>query len=292
MKKVTEKKQRKIVRKAKKIRSIIMMALMCIMLLSAATYAWFTLSDTAKVSNLTMTVGEAKGLRVAPDNGGTPAEADWKGAISLDKIKGVLIPATFDGSSFYRPVYDDDGKVTSVAKDDQVVQLNKGITDEKKEGHYYEWTFYMESLGEDAEICLVKGENLTGNDTKKGTYVVETGTKDAKTKQNAAAAVRIAIKANDTTKIYEPNSDLTFSGEQTKAETAAGYTGKIQTNTIKQSSNGKFGSNDTSSVLFTLQKDKATKITLDIWIEGDDDQCVNQIQLDNLIGQLQFKKAS
>lgn len=47
---IDEKRQKNIVQKAKKIRSMVMMSLLCILMLSAATYAWFSLSNTAKVS--------------------------------------------------------------------------------------------------------------------------------------------------------------------------------------------------------------------------------------------------
>lgn len=292
MEKVMNKKQKKIVKKAKKIRSIIMMSLMCIMLLSAATYAWFTLSSTAKVSNLTMTVGEANGLRVAMDSGSTPKESDWKPAITFpdNAVKGVLVPATYDGSKFYRPEYNDDGEVDRVVNDNSVVELNTSNNDTKKEGHYYTLTFYMESLGEDANIRLVEGENLS-KDSRKGTYVIE-NKKGQKTEQNAAAAVRISINAQDSdvSGIYEPNCDMEFSGTVTKASTASGYSKKNYT-TVQQKSDGTFVDGTShSKAVFKLKADKPTLITLHIWIEGDDAQCVNQIQMDNLIGQLYFEK--
>lgn len=45
MKRETEDKRKRFIRKAKKIRSVVMMALLSMLLLSAATYAWFTLGN-------------------------------------------------------------------------------------------------------------------------------------------------------------------------------------------------------------------------------------------------------
>lgn len=292
-----EKKKKKVTKKAKKARSVVMMLLMCILLLSAATYAWFSLSNTARVNNLTMTVSEADGLRVALDKGSEPAESEWSGSISLDEVKGVLVPATTsDGKSFSKPEYDDEGKVEKVtALTGTDGELTKANTDEKKEGYYYTFTFYMQSLGADADIKLVRGTDL-GNPSRKGTYVVRNSdkTKDAKTTQdNAAAALRISIQADgsNTMGIYEPCADVTFTGTTTAAETSYTKVGNYQTQ--KQGVNGGFGasySSDNSDMIFHLTKDKKTKITLHIWVEGEDDQCVNQIELDNLLMQLQFMK--
>ena len=61
------KKPSKGVRRARSMRNVVMMVLVCALMLSAATYAWFTLSKNAKVANLTMQVGEETSLMIAPD---------------------------------------------------------------------------------------------------------------------------------------------------------------------------------------------------------------------------------
>lgn len=298
-KQVDEKKKKKVSKKLKKARSIVMMLLLCVMLLSAATYAWFSLSNTARVNNLTMTVSEADGLRVALDEGiGEPAEDKWSGSISLQEVKGVLVPATSaDGKTFSKPKYDDEGKVSGVeALVGQDGELTKENTDDKKEGYYYTLTFYMQSLSEDADIKLVRGNGL-GDASRKGTYVVRNSDKtvNSKTTQdNASAALRISMQSDgsDVMGIYEPCADVTFSGTKTGADRASyspinGYT------TQKQGKDGGFGegyASEHSGVVLHLTKDKKTKITLHIWVEGEDSECVNQIELDNLLTQLQFVK--
>ena len=105
---IGEKRQKNIVQKAKKIRSMVMMSLLCILMLSAATYAWFSLSNTAKVSNLTMTVGDVTGLQIAPDENGHAGT--FGSSIDFSTITGKLLPATSqDGKNFFKPYYNEDG---------------------------------------------------------------------------------------------------------------------------------------------------------------------------------------
>lgn len=296
------KKKKQLVNKAKKIRSIVMMSLMCIMLLSAATYAWFSLSNSAKMSNLTMTVGEATGLQIAavPKNNDT-SKCDWQSNYSLvtDDMKGQLKPATFDGSTFYKPNYDDNGNVSGVTNiaTDGTENLTYPNNDDNQTGYYYEVKFYMMSKGGDSSVCLVKGTNITESASRKGTYVVSNGTS-----KGAEKAVRIAITtgtgnivstgANVNTVVYEPNN--TTEENEASGKSAGMTYAKMSSNvtTIKQNSDGTFGGGGNSSAVISLSANTPTLITLKIWIEGEDKSCVNEISMESLIGQLQFEQMS
>ena len=293
---------KRVKKNAKRLRSVIMLALMSIMLLSTATYAWFTLSDTARISGLTMSVTDVTGLRIHPDvDGNKPSEASDKWSSKIDFAengaptlwKGSLLPATTkDGIVFHKPVYDEDGKVSEVEElTGEDGKLSK-TSAEDAEGYYYETSFWMESMGEAGEIVLVNGD--TSGNKKTGTYVIEDNTdKSGKTTMNAITALRISITDGNETAVYEPYSELhNENGLKTEIETAV--KNMLITNTKKQNSNGSFvnGTDGASAKLFTLEADEITKITIRIWIEGNDDDCVNQIQLANLLAQLQFKKLS
>lgn len=351
MKKQTdEKKKKKLTKKLKKIRGVVMMMMVCVLLLSAATYAWFSLSNLARVSNLTMMVSEADGLQVALDENayttGTPSTAPtedkWSGSIDLSDtvIRGVLKPASStNGKTFKIPVYDAEGKVNELT-DTGVVELNKSNklstgadTDNNTEGHYYKYTFWMRSLKDAADVRLVHGTNLT-QAGRTGTYVVQMdntvdaalltahGRPDAKktTKapKNAATAMRISMIPGDVDTnvasknyaVYEPMADYNIlgTGEGHLSESQIAKAGVTDTYTTNEASNvmavdllrtqgqdGKFtGTNSTtdgdSGKVFHLEADTATPITLYIWLEGKDVDCVNQIQLDDLKMQLQFEK--
>lgn len=292
MKRETEDKRKRFIRKAKKIRSVVMMALLSMLLLSAATYAWFTLGNQARVSNLTMTVSQVTGLSVAlPDaSGNAPTdESKWSGKIEYEdtEFKGRLLPATTsDGKDFKKPVYNEEGKVSSVENTETGDKLDKSNQDANKEGYYYETKFYMRSSGQKAKIKLVKGENLSSKDTRKGTYMVVDSRDSKSGAQNGAAAARISLTAGDKTAVYEPYCDVTDTGVSAEVE----YTPTVVSSTVKQNSNGTFteGDGSNSKELFTLEADTPTLITLRIWIEGNDAQCVNEIQLQKLVGQFQF----
>lgn len=355
MKKQTdEKKKKKLTRKLKKIRGVVMMMMVCVLLLSAATYAWFSLSNLARVSNLTMMVSEADGLQVALDKGTNasplaPSEQDWKGSIDLAgdggvTIKGVLKPATSKtGLTFMIPKYDanGEGKVDSF-ETTNIIQLNKSNhltkdgnedastdTNDNTEGHFYKYTFWMRSLKDNATVRLVHGTNLD-TDSRTGTYVVQldkNNTNDvtlinahdrtatngsSKRVVNAATAMRISIIAGEVTNtttnyaVYEPMCDKHVADYQSdatkiaKAETTANYDTVKAANAmssdllLKQNKDGNFtetgNTNGDSKGFITLKKDTATLVTLYIWIEGTDDDCVNQIELDDLKMQLQFEK--
>lgn len=295
MKRKTDERKKKAARKAKKIRSIVMMALLCILLLSTATYAWFTLSNTAKVANLTMTVGEVNGLRVAlpSSNGGAPSdESKWSGKVELPEIKGELMPANSrDGKTFSKPVYNEEGQVEKLEAVKDTEKLTKSNSDSKKQGYYYETTFYIQSLGEDAKVKLVQGENLGNESTRKGTYVrVKEYTNKSKGSKNAAAAIRVSLTANGQTKVYEPCADITDKSG-TRAELAKGVSFSAVSTDAAQNENGKFNpGGQYSNIVLNLKEDEKTLVTLRIWVEGTDDQCVNEIQLEKLVGQLQFVK--
>ena len=270
--------------------------------MSAATYAWFTLSNTAKATNLTMTVGDVTGLQISDDN------TTWSGEIELGEIKANLMPSTYvvkEGTwSFYEPVYNDAGKITGIKKlDGENGKITKETQDTTKYGYYYERTFYLKSLGENADVYLAKGITLDAdrikdtNSTVDGTYIEINGTKQSNDLNGLApAAIRISFQVNGSKPVvYAPFNDVTETG--TAAEYADNDTYSMTTNlsnrpdiVADQNSEGTYGTSksEKSNKLFTLTKDTSTPVTMCVWIEGDDTQCVNEIQLEKLIGQLVF----
>ena len=314
-----KKKTKSITKKAKKIRSIVMMSLLCVLMLSAATYAWFTLSKTAKVTNLTMTVGEATGLQIAPNKGTStnPEAGDYSGVLTFGdsdpnatgrqagttygasgeyRITGQLLPATTtDGKNFSAPVYDDDSKVKMVTATTD--KLDNSINSTSKTGYYYETEFYLKSLGKDTTVTLRKattssGAVLSNNGVyaggETGTYVLDKAADNQSNKQSnvGSAAIRISLTSDNTTIVYEPNSDNAASGTAAIDNSSA----TAVTTTSKQKMDGTF--DGTQSATIALTKDADTLITMRIWVEGTDDQCVNEINLKNIIAQLQFEEVT
>lgn len=297
-KKQETKKTKSLTQKAKKIRSVVMMTLLCVLLMSAATYAWFTLSNTSKVSNMTMTVGDVTGLQVADvtdanNTNGPTQESEWVAATKAVTFKGKLLPAhSDDGISIYEPVYDESGAVSSLSGTASTKKLTR-TSEANDEGYFVEHTFWIRAQGPNGgktKVQLDKGENLNS-----GIYEENTGKKAAGTYSLSkapgkngilpSAAVRISLSAaGGSTKIFEPNSDF----DSVATEKATDNSQKnVPANTITQSyTSGEITSTD--KIVFELENNKATLITLRLWLEGVDQQCGNEISAKDIISQLKF----
>ena len=303
-----EKKKKKIVKKAKKVRGIVMMTLLCVLMMSAATYAWFTLSNTAKIANLTMTVGEATGLQIAKDVGtGENHTAGTYGGVltfgdsedgRLYKITGKLLPATTeDGITFKKPVYNEDGLISKVEATQNNDILKNNSADDA-EGYYYETTFYLKALGSNpVYVQLKEGTNLPENgifDASKGstgTYVLGANGKTKKSEYYGSQAIRISLTAGTNpdpikTIIYEPNSNVSGT-DGTSAEKVSGLTINRATSTSKQLDTGSWDGNQTETL--KISNTDGTLVTMRIWIEGEDPDCVNEISLNEIVAQLVFE---
>lgn len=287
-----EKKKKKIVKKAKKIRGIVMMTLLCVLMMSAATYAWFTLSNTAKIANLTMTVGDVTGLQIAEDIDGNAGT--YKSSIDFPTIAGKLLPATSqDGMVFQAPDYDESGEVIKTTNTDKKLPIPG---EEDDEGYYMEYSFWLKSLGKDANVRLVAGSGIAGangiyNDTNsagyKGTYILSKEV-DSTKGVPGSAAVRISFKVDGSAKIFEPNCNFSYTGTALAEgiDFAKDSTGNsIKTADIKHDIDGSIVEND---VILHLTKDTPQKVTMYIWIEGKDSECANQIAAKTIKGQLVF----
>lgn len=271
------KKAKKRVRtKGQKIRSIIMMALLCIAMLSGATYAWFTLSNTARVTNMQLTVGEASGLLISDAENGT-----FSPSINMFNFsEKKLMPAgTTDGINFLIPHYDEDGKVDKVFSEGTDTAKKLGKDNTENDGHYIEWEFWLKS-GVATQVRLSKGEG--SGETLKGTYVKRN---DGQLDNRCLAALRISLSDGTNTIVYEPYVDFVDEAG-TKAETTRDLSYTAVDSTSKQKSNGKFSVPQSKKI--SLEANRAKKITMRIWIEGSDPQCVNEISASKIMGQLQF----
>ena len=107
----------------------------------------------------------------------------------------------------------------------------------------------------------------------------------------ASAAVRMSLTVDGSqtaSSIFEPNIDIANpEGLVAGTDYAKNSVSDPIESTITQNKNGTM---NTNGVAVHLSKDTETKIVLNVWIEGTDDQCVNQISAKNLIGQLVFTK--
>lgn len=283
----------------KSLKSRLVICLLYIAVLSAATFAWFTVSNKPKVLNLALVANAAGDLLIADDLGTGPGvysdELNLKEArqspVEMERVR--LQPVTtVDVKTFYEPVYDGDRVVDTREITDQTLL---------HENYVYQKTFYLKagnmrnaSTGIAAsrvkyyDILLLgpeQTEEYTGCSIqqKEGMYLEGTST--------AANSIRIAFVLDDGQNpiaVYEPNSSRHNGGDFAVNALDARYGGYA---TIQQPvAGGEFSGGDgrNSDVLFTIREDADVKVTMLVWIEGTDEDCTNSIQMDEIVGNIQF----
>ncbi|MBR1693424.1 MAG: hypothetical protein IJ711_11720 [Lachnospiraceae bacterium] len=277
----------------KKLRSAVLMAFASILMLSGATFAWFTIGNTVRVKSLSLQVAAEGKLYIADTSAGLSAKQT-----ELDLKMGdskILYPAsTKDGKTFLKPVYESD----TVVKD--VKDLG---ADDKKEEYYYE-----------KELWLIVDEQVTGLSERMYDITLarkgEGGEENLGSYVNAAAGasshpeycIRISFETEDgKVTIYEPNSDGTLGGSQGTdyAENKAAFFDNSMTSAgiyvHRQSTNGNFTAetgntyyDNDSSALFSMKPNTPTKVMMRVWFEGTDKECQNAIEAEKIIGQIKF----
>lgn len=280
-------------------------------LFTVASYTWFSLSRTPEVSDLGLYINTPVGMELAAD----PAAEEWTLQLNffdLMQEEGVLKPVTWSENSqcFYAVSYGVDGRMSNTAK---LEKLNDERHTNKKnaDGHYVMATFYART-GEPIKVSLSPAVEVSEGIEGAGTYVIGTPVWNEQEllHDNGGSGAQYAIRlgfhiqktdleGNDLEEppvfyVYEPNSDRHVEKGDGYIETPSvdGTTNLvpddrliIQTTSswseampvqkkvvIKQM--GEFQA-DTS--LFTLEKDQLARITLYVWLEGQDIDCTNMI---------------
>lgn len=282
MKKGIREKIRQLNEKQKKrFKTALIMSLVCIVFLSGATYAWFTIANKATVNRLALQVVSDGRLYIADSRENiTKKESTLDLTDSLNK---VLYPCTTeDGKTMYKPVYSDNNHVTG----------SNPIEADEKSFYYYEtdlWLLVEETLAENAnsnyyDITLGKADGADGT------------TIDAISNSHPEYCLRVSFECGDTVAVYEPHSDEHLTGVQGvdyAFNTLPGLSSSVPVH--KQLSTGRFGGETgtvyyegDSSPLFTIKGNEPAKVTVKIWFEGTDNDCMNEIQTEKIEGMLKF----
>ena len=226
-----------IMKKNRKLKTMIVTMLICVMMLSATTYAWFRLTNSPSVSELSLKAGTTGTLEIGKTSTGTFSDSvDLTEAVAANSCLKPL--TTVNGKTFYKPVYSSNGKVISIESTALTPAELTAITNKSEtEGGYIVQTkfFLKASTSEDKSIDIkLAGAGITGTTSTDGTIIKNTGSSDS-----AAASIRISFATTSETAVLEPNADLTVTGRE--AQTS--MTGWDSLNTIKEDSNYKFKNN-------------------------------------------------
>lgn len=293
-----------------------------LVLLVAATYTWFALSQTPHVNDMALYVNSDTGLELALDR--NAPDEEW--GQRLDFIDMVdedypLKPATWsdDRQSLVTVRYGFDGRTTG-----EFITL----TDEKNSnrgdayGYYVVGTFYARSQSP-CDVSLAEAVEINEGENGAGTYVIGTPVWDSDTVahsdggEGAETAIRLGFRitpvdsetgeASGTPEffIYEPNCDKHVNGDDGYVSTPS-MDGKEtlinEDHLILQAASswteaypiqrevtiktlGEFINN---CRLFSLDGGEKVKIELYIWLEGQDIDCVSRIDKARILASIQF----
>ena len=278
-------------------------------LLVTASYTWFALSRTPKVSDLGLYINSPTGLELSQD----PLAEEWELQLDFASLIGQtapLRPVTWsqEQQQFFGATYGRDGRLTDVWE-----PLNDGRHANKNnaDGYYIVGTFYMRT-GQKTAVSLSPAVAVAEGTQGSGTYVIGTPLWDGQRVlhsdggHGAQQAIRIGIRVqlcdmqgNPTDDaplfyIYEPNADTHVDGTtgyiatpsidggeqlvdeaylitQTTSEWTETY--PVQRDVVIRSL-GEFTSN---TELFTIGPEELAQVSIYIWLEGQDVDCTNVI---------------
>lgn len=292
-------------------------------LLVCATYTWFSLSQTPRVSDLRLYVSANTGLELAR-NYDSPDD-EWGQTIDyLDLISETspLKPVTWSekDQSFRSVTYGFDGRMTNEWRT-LTDTANANRTD--GEGYYVLSTLYARTDAP-CKVSLSEAVELNEGKNGAGTYVIGTPVWNSEKILHdnmgfgAETAIRLGIRITPINKydgagygapvfyIYEPNCDKHISGSEGYIPTPS----IDNSNTLVPESRmilqrfsdwteaypvqrdvtiKSFGEFISNPELFSLESGEMVKIDIYIWLEGQDTDCTNKIENARIFANLAFK---
>lgn len=301
-----EKKQRQ-----KNFRTVVYVyvLIMLFSLFSVSTYTWFSLSRTPKVSDLALFVNAPKGLELAV----APDSEEWTLQLDYGTLVGEscpLRPVTWSArdNRFYAVTYAFDGRINDIM---EPLSDDRNANQDNADGYYIKGVFYAR-CEQKVKVQLTSAVEVEDGLSGAGTYVIGDPVWNPETISHdnggngAELAIRIGIHVQKTDLdgnakdepatfyIYEPNSDKHIDGSEGYHPTASvDKTDSLipDANIIKQTMNlwresspvekdvviKDLGDFTTDTELFALDPDELAKISLYVWIEGQDKDCTNAI---------------
>lgn len=293
-------------------------------LLVAASYTWFSLSRTPRVSDMDVFISSQTGLELA--NTYDAPDDDWGEVVDFASIVGTdtqLKPSSWseERQALVVSDYGTDGRTINDSYTPLTDALNANRNDDY--GYYVKGSFYARS---ESQVKVSLGDAVEVNEGRNtaGTYVIGTPLWNTQTLlhddggQGAETAVRLGLRftridpdsgvtyGDSEFYIYEPNYDEhidpEIEGEVETENVDDGGPLTDESHMIRQTAStwseanpvqsnvtikslGKF---DTNTELFEVEPGEMWKIDLYIWLEGQDVDCTNLIEDAQIIANIQF----
>ena len=216
------------------------------MSLVLVTFAWFTISTLANVEKLDMTIGTAPDLRISTENHGS----NFKQYVKT--VTGAMIDKEL--TDRFNTTMKDQVLDPVTSSNGRAFKIRSGRDMERNKNTFLEFDLYLIST-KDLTVHIT---NDADNENRiKGTHV---STKETGDKADIVKAVRFSFTNEDgRTIIYEPN----------KGSAVAGQTTFDLSRPMTYSDANK---------VCDLKKLTPQKVTVRVWFEGEDPECVNKIQ--------------
>ncbi len=290
-------------------------------LLTVATYTWFALSRTPKVSDLGLSVNAPSGLELSAD----PLAETWTQQLNFLDLTGQTVPlrpVTWSEADqrFYAANYGLDGRLTHRW---EPLNDERHANKDNADGYYLLGTFYARS-GQAATVSLSPAVEVEEGKKGAGTFLIGTPVWDSEQilhnngGSGAELAIRIGIRVQKTDLsgtpieedpifyIYEPNSDLHLDGQRGYVATASvdgtdtlvpaerlitqtastwSEVDPVQRSVVIHS----MGLFTSDTELFRISADELVQLKVYVWLEGQDVDCTNVIgQSAQVLANLQF----
>lgn len=233
----------------RKLTTTVVLVLFALVAIAMATFAWFSIADSAKTRMLMIDANADGSLRFDLDEHATFEE--YVHSLGFDQIsariaseKGVDIDA-----SKLKPV---------TTGDYQTFTFEDGSAADSATGAYLEFTLHFMS-STDLRV------RLTGQDGDGGA----SGTRFSSDTEGMASAMRMSFTADGQTWVYNPNG-----GGSSGSATVFGLGS---------------GEATAASDMFDLIKDTDKPVTVRIWLEGTDPSCTNMLKGANYSVSMRFE---
>jgi hypothetical protein len=223
---------------------LLLFSLMCLIMV---TFAWFTISTLANVQKLDMEIGTSPDLRISTENHGS----NWDEYIKT--VTGKMIDKEL--TDRFKTTMNDQVLDPVTSSNGKKFYSQGGTEMERNENSFLEFDLYLIS-NKDLDVHLTsQGED--GTNGIKGSSVSTTETGD---KADVVKAVRFSFtNESNQTVIWEPNKGTAVAGQNT-----FDFANPMVYNSSNQ--------------ICSLKKLVPQKVTVRVWFEGEDPQCVNRIQ--------------
>lgn len=295
-----------------------------LILLTVASYTWFTLTKTPRVSDMYMFINSKSGLELSL----TPDAEEWE--LQLDfrdmvDVTAPLRPVTWSetGQRFYAAVYGIDGRLTGQW---EPLTDARNANRDTSDGYYIKASFYARSE-QAVTVSLSPAVEVDDGLQGAGTYLIGYPVWDSSSivhnngGQGGECAVRLGFRVTPVGSggeetgqaskfiIYEPNSDAHMDGstgyistpsidgaeslvpmDQMILQTASTWTeaDPVQRNVVIRD----LGEFTTDAELFSLEPGEIVRIDLYVWLEGQDVDCTNVITAAQILASIQLTTGS